>query len=456
MKSISFTRAGLLLVLSLASIFGVARPAFATGSAPSPPSQLIATVLSIQPLPEFVTGDHPTLEVRLTTANGKPIEKQAVRILVNDVRKAQALTDSAGRAYFRLRYKFSAGTYAIKAVYFGSNTLGLAPVTARTSLIIKPTQAVIRTVPPMAGVNFRFDNTIYTSDENGLVEVDLDRSGVYSVEVLGMQAGLLPAHTRMEFSRWNDRVFTASRKTYFPRNRPLEAGFVLNHPVNQVFFDSAGQLVDPARVASVTIRGVGTEYTFQNSEPQWLPANRLIRRVGERLESREILYYFREVMIDGANVITQSEQRYFLRPNDVWPIRVKLYSVRFSARDAMFDFPIGSGIELKFPDGHVEEYEFGKQSELQLNGLARGSYTARVIGAGGSAPPTPIHLSRDYSVKLLVVSYLDMAVVLGIPLLFALLLLFIGRPHLYTALRSPDTYKTLAHRIRHRDFSPGT
>jgi hypothetical protein len=51
-----------------------------------------------------------------------------------------------------------------------------------------------------------------------------------------------------------------------------------------------------------------------------------------------------------------------------------------------------------------------------------------VISHGGSAPPTPIHLSRDQDVELLVLSFLDMAVIFGVPLAIALALFFFGRP----------------------------
>jgi hypothetical protein len=237
----------------------------------------------------------------------------------------------------------------------------------------------------------------------------------------------------MEFARWNDNVFTPKREVHFPRADRLEAGFTVNYQVNQKFYDLEGQIVDPARVSSITIRGVGTTFTFDEAGPIWLPANRLTRRVGERLQSDEILYYFRDITIDGANAINKSEQRFRIRPDDVWPIQVLLYSVHFSARDAMFHFPIGKGIELTYPDGRKQEFLFdSRETEMVISSLARGSYSARVIGAGGSAPPTPIHLSRDQNLELLVFSYLDMGTLFALGLAISLGLLLWGRPYLAT------------------------
>ncbi len=204
----------------------------------------------------------------------------------------------------------------------------------------------------------------------------------------------------------------------------------------------------------MTLRGVGNTFTVDKAGPIWLPANRLTRRIGEHLESEEILYYFRGVTIDGANVINQSEQRFHIQPDDVWPIQVLLYSIRFSARDAMFKFPIGKGIELTYPDGHKQEFFFdSSKAEIVIPSLARGSYNAKIIGIGGSAPPTPIHLSRDQNVELLMLSYFDMAVIIGIPLSIALAFFFIGRPRWFQVLRHPSKYRELVYQNTQRDVS---
>ena len=118
----------------------------------------------------------------------------------------------------------------------------------------------------------------------------------------------------------------------------------------------------------------------------------------------------------------------------------------------MFRQPIGSGIELLFPDGHTEEHLFDSEAaEVEVSSLARGSYSAKIIGAGGSAPPTPIHLSQDQDVELLMLSYLDMAVVFGIPLGLAILFLLIGHSHLFDGLwRRTSRLKELAYQFVRR------
>lgn len=321
-------------------------------------------------------------------------------------------------------------------------------------MVVEAATLEIHTVPPTPGVVFVLDRQTYTTDEDGVTKVQVNLSGTYTLEMLPIDEDSLPPNVRMEFGRWNDNVFTQKREVHFPRKDRLEAGLTVNYQINQEFYDLQGEKVDPARISSMTIRGVGTTFAFDKAGPIWLPANRLTRRIGDRLESDEILYYFRDVTIDGENVVNKGQQRFRIRPDDVWPVQVLLYSVHFSARDAMFHSPIGKGIELTYPDGRKEEFLFDSpDAEIVISSLARGSYSARIIGAGGSAPPTPVHLSRDQSVELLMLSYLDIAVIVGIPLLIALAFFFIGRTHWFRVLWHPSRYRELVYQNTRRDAS---
>lgn len=440
----------LLIFLSLFQFITLAQAGASQGTLPpaqaTPPPQVKAANVTLDLLKPFALGDHPTIVAHLTTQFGDPIPNQPIIIFVDGKRKATGLTDSAGLATIILKYKFSAGQYHIKALYEGVYVLSLPAASAETDMVIQAAKATIRTIPPMAGIHFRFGGQVYTSDENGFVNFEVNDSGSYALEVLPIDAELLPPNVTMEFSRWNDNVFTASRQVYFPRVRALQAGFVFNYAVDQVFYDTTGALVDPARVSSMTLKGLGRLYTFDRAGSIWLPANRLTRRIGEQLESQDILYYIKDIQIDGANVINKSQQSFHLRTDDVWSINVLLYSIRFTSRDAMFHFPIGTGIELTYPDGHTKEFFFDSaKSEIEISSLARGSYSATVISRGGSAPPTSIHLSRDQDVELLVLSFLDMGIIFGVPLTLALILFFIGRPRLLRALRHPSRFRELAY-----------
>ena len=211
---------------------GMLQPAQAT-----PPPQVKAANVTLDLLKPFALGDHPTIVAHLTTQFGDPIPKQSIIIFVDGKRKATGLTDSAGIATIILKYKFSAGQYHIKALYEGVYVLSLPAASAETEMVIETAKATIRTIPPMAGIKFSFDGQIYTSDEKGFVSFEVKDSGSYVLKVLPVDAKLLPPNVTMEFSRWNDNIFTATRQVYFPRVRALQAGFVFNYLVNQIFYD---------------------------------------------------------------------------------------------------------------------------------------------------------------------------------------------------------------------------
>jgi predicted RNA-binding Zn-ribbon protein involved in translation (DUF1610 family) len=161
-----------------------------------------------------------------------------------------------------------------------------------------------------------------------------------------------------------------------------------------------------------------------------LAASRRVIRLNNGLEETKILYSVMSVIIDGSNVVSQAQQRFYVHQNDVWTVKLLLYSARFTARDALFHFPIGTGIQMEYPDGDVQSFNFNSNQQHTSTGLARGIYRVTVIGAKGFAPPTPIALSRNQDVELMVFSYLDMGVLLSIGVILALGLLFFGRPHL--------------------------
>ena len=439
------------LVALLFALFTFATPVYAGEFLQGRPANL-----TLEPLQPLVVGDHPTIIAHLTAEFGQPIKNQPIFIFVDGERKGEARTDSRGIAAITLKYRFDAGTYRVEAVYPGIISIGVNRATAELGLVVEPARTAIYTVPPVPGLKFKLNNKTYIADETGVANVEVNTSGVFTLEVLPIEKNVLPSNIRMEFARWNDNVFTSKRQVYFPRERRLEVGFTVSYQVSQEFSDFKGQPVDPSRIDSMTVRGVGNTFTFDKAGPIWLPANRLTRRIGERLESEEILYYFREILVDGANVVNKSEQRFRIRPDDVWPVQVLLYSAHFSARDAMFRFPIGKGIALSYPDGHTEEFLFtdSKNAEVVVTGLARGSYSAKIIGAGGSAPPTPVHLSRDQDVELLMLSYLDITLIIGIPFLIALTFFFLGRPYWMRVIRHPSKYRELVYQNTSREVSP--
>jgi hypothetical protein len=137
--------------------------------------------------------------------------------------------------------------------------------------------------------------------------------------------------------------------------------------------------------------------------------------------------------------VNQSQQRFYAHQGDQWPIRLLLFKTRFTARDALFGFPIGSGIRLENPDDTEQLIPFASESSVTVHALVRGIYHVSVTGAAGLAQVSPVAQSRDQEVRLLVVSYLDLGIVIMVLAAIGFGLLFTGRPQLFFALGNPHS-----------------
>lgn len=155
--TISFRHFFVTLMLAFLSVLSSTIPVYAQG-----PNHLAVqgrkpANLLIEPLKPFVVGDHPVINVQLTAEFGAPIPNQPIIIMVEGVRKAESRTDSRGLASIPLRYKFTAGTYHIRAIYPGIVSIGVNRATAEADMVIEPAKMAIYTVPPVPGVKFKLN-----------------------------------------------------------------------------------------------------------------------------------------------------------------------------------------------------------------------------------------------------------------------------------------------------------
>jgi len=390
----------------------------------------VATRLTISPVEPVVVGKRSIIIVHLTDIEGKSIGavgNEVLYLFIDGVQERRIRTDDTGMATFQSKNDLSTGTHTIEIIYKGAS--GLLPSNASAKLVVLPAEVEIHTVPPLPGISFSLAGRRFTSDDEGVARIEVDEPGTFTLEILHPQGD--NSDIQASFSRWGDDVFSPSREVVVPIEKPIDAGFEISYRVSQTFMDLDGRPVDPARITSLTFKGSnGTTYVFKDNQPQWLLAGR-VTRLQNGLQETKILYSLMSVMIDGSNVVSQAQQRFQVSPNAVWPIRLLLYSAQFSARDSLFPFPMGTGIRLEYPDGRSREFPFDSNGQIKVESLARGLYKVTVIGAKGMAPATPIAMSRDQTLELMVISHLDMtsAAILGVFLSVGLL--FLGRPELF-------------------------
>lgn len=295
-----------------------------------------------------------------------------------------------------------------------------------------PGVLTIRTVPSLAGARFALDGTIFVSAANGVAAISAG-TGSHILEALPVEER---TGVRAEFDRWGDDFFQPRRPIEIRTGTELEVGYDVSYPVTFSFEGLEGEKVSPKRVTSVTLRSsLGGLFDFKDPGPHWLQAARVIRRsIG--LESKEVQWSIEEAFVDGSNVVNRTEQRFILEKQDRWSIRLLLFSVRFTSKDALLGSPVGSHVVIEYPDGGVRRVPLNDDGSVEVTALARGHYMAHV-DASGISPATPISVSRaDQEAELKVITYMDLGLFALAMIGLAVGLAFIGRPRLRSAVRS--------------------
>jgi hypothetical protein len=291
----------------------------------------------------------------------------------------------------------------------------------------------VQTAPPVAGVHFKLGELSFESGQDGSVTLPMSNGENYSLAVDPTPA--TTDNALYKFNCWSDGNNAAERVISISDNKVIQVGFNVYAKVGMTFKDSGGNPVDPARVTSITINStLGDSYSFPDGQPRWLLAS-VINRQANGLELSGIQYSVMSVVVDGTNVVDQSEQVFDARPGDIWPIIMGLYSVHITARDAIFQNPVGSGVALEYPNGLLETIPFSGEKDVTISSLAPGSYHVQVTGVSGISSYTPIELSQDQEVDLLLPTPLDIVTAFAAGILFASVILLMGRSWLRRSRR---------------------
>jgi phospholipase C len=283
--------------------------------------------------------------------------------------------------------------------------------TERAEAQAREPQAVppaIRTVPAVPGMRFAIDGRRFEADRRGRAYPPAGARGSLRAIDTRIAPGL-----RARFDRWY-------------RGRRI-AAIELFHRVRTSFVDLDGNAVDPQAITSVTLRGSdGGRSVLAGRRSLWLQGNRVVPE-SQGTESTGLHYAAEKVMVAGSNVVHRGQQRFFPAASRTMQLRLLLFAVRVTVRDALLGFPIGSAIRVRYPNGRERREALGPSAGLIMRSLPRGDYRLSVDALGISSS-RPVALSRDQEVDLRVISWLDVAVVLLALAALALALLFVRRP----------------------------
>ncbi len=314
---------------------------------------------------------------------------------------------------------------------------GLIVAAAVVALSVVPTPArasgsdtlTIVTVPRLPRVRLALGDRMFATGRDGTARIAA-APGTYTLRLIDVD--LRGGDVRSRFSRWGDNWFSAVRTVRVHGPTSLTVGFEQAARVSLAFVDRQGRAVDSRRVTKVTLSStVGSRDSFRPDRARWLIAERVTRRFYGLAQTR-VEYSVERAVVAGSNVVNKAQQRFFPAPGRLVRLQLLLYSARIDVRDLVFGFPIGKSIDLVYPDGSGTTLHLSG-GQLRLSSLPRGTYGVKVH-AWGYAPVFPLALSKDQTVTLRVVSYLDMVVIVAAIVLATLLLVLVRRPLLRTRL----------------------
>lgn len=295
----------------------------------------------------------------------------------------------------------------------------------------------VQSVPATPGLPFTFAGSTRVTQANGaaffalspgqLAVLKQNPFGI--VSALSLAPKVFGDGTTYRVQRWYVRSVHGVRvaRAAIDEFIPTRIGFV--DPKSGAF--DAGK-VDWVRLK----RSDGAVFTFSGKRlqrPVLLKATRVVPLAGG-LVSKRLLYRVESVTIEGNNLVNRAQQAFLPKKSRHVTLKLLFYSAKFTARDRIFRFPVGSSLTLEFPNGRAHDYKLDSSGTLVLPALPRGNYRV-TIHAAGLKVRTPIAMTRDQVATINVVSYLDVATVIAVLCSIAAGLLLVGRPGLRRSLR---------------------
>jgi hypothetical protein len=294
---------------------------------------------------------------------------------------------------------------------------------------------VVRTMPPVPNARILLDGRKLRTRPDGTLRMVPGRWGELRrrIEV----PTVWHQGARARFSRWIGRIDQAVPPT---RDLQVVAAFDIDYPVQFRFVGQGGEPVPYDRIDQVELRGATGVVVNASGErlrkPLLLWGSRVITlHAGPR--QKDIYYRLQSVRMRGANVVNQAQQRYI--PSADRSVRVSLlfFDAQVQVRDALFGFPTGRWVRVRYPDGSRERHRLGPGRTVTLRSLPRAPYDLTVEGFGLPIS-SPVAITRPQTIPLKFVSWLDVGVGLLVALTFVIGLPLLGRRMLRRPSPSTD------------------
>ncbi|MGH8860962.1 MAG: hypothetical protein ACRDVG_06955, partial [Jatrophihabitantaceae bacterium] len=263
----------------------------------------------------------------------------------------------------------------------------------------------ITTVPRTPNVEFDLNGTAITTGPNGMAAAPLTNLNDVkrSLHLASSTAG--------------DKEVSALRVSKLPsivtRERRLVAALDVRRNVQLRFVDTHGTPIPASTITEIQLSaGSGAQTQLIGSEiaAPALLLERVANRVGTEWGARDITYSLASVKISGANAVFAGRQRFVPLTESVWTIRLSVFSLTLTVRDALLGSRIETRTDITRPDGTRSATTVGSSTPKVIPGMVRGLYILTIDSAvvGGT---TSVLVSRDGPVELRVITLLDTLII---------------------------------------------
>jgi hypothetical protein len=271
---------------------------------------------------------------------------------------------------------------------------------------------VIQTSPVLPGATFTLGGQSARTGPDGRARM-APASWVELRAKLRVTPPPVQSRLRARFARWYGlpEFSRTPRRDYV-----ATAAFDIDYLVSMSFDDLEDDPVDHRKISSVEMKdatGVIHQFTGEQlKRPVWLWGTRVVSLQSGPF-AKTIYYTVQRVTVGGANVVNQAQQRYEPATDAALTVQLLFYNAIFVGRDAVFGFPVGSAVRLRYPDGQHSRHPFDARHEAVVGSLPRGEYDATIEGPGLPVS-APVSITRPQRLTLKIVTWLDLAVVMAV------------------------------------------
>ncbi|MGZ6272898.1 MAG: hypothetical protein ACXWM8_01200 [Candidatus Limnocylindrales bacterium] len=396
------------------------QPISSAGPKAAAPIPIVATVIKLEVPTGSVLGNDVTVGASLTTQGGQPIVGEHLSLLLDGNQVRSDKTDATGKVPLVIAAKDvnEARAYAVQVTFGGAR--GLAASTANATLTILAAGIQFRTVPAQPDLRFTLGTETALTGPDGVAALPVPKTGAYQLTVDLNPDISATATVKASFVRWLDNVYTANRAIDVVGPATFVMGIRVAYRATIQYVDLNSQPVDPTIISQARFStGTGTDDIVLNSQTGgkdvWWTAAAAVR-FSTSLTASPTTYRALSVTIHGAEVVNRGQQAWTPTQNGIWTIQLLLYSMTVQTRDALFGTPVGGQLKLTYPDGVAVQERVDSAGRITFANLPRGQYQLALSSVAYS-PPTPVALSKVQDSTLRVITYLDVALVLGIILL---------------------------------------